>query len=98
MDNKNKYPKRINVRWRWDGEDDSYITYQNPRNGNINIMNPVAASIFFYSDGHNSITDIIGKIMEEYEIGDEKMVADDVQKFIEELKKQHIVIMLDGEE
>lgn len=98
MENNMIYPKRINIRWRWDGEDDSFITYQNPRNGNISILNPVASSIFSYSDGKNSVEDIIKKIMEEYEIDDELMVRNDVMKFVDEMQKQSLVILLDGEE
>ena len=98
MENTMIYPKRINVRWRWDGEDDSYITYQNPRNGSISILNPVAATIFSYSDGKNSIADIIRKLMDEFEIEDESLVSGDVLKFVDEMQKQNIVILLDGEE
>ncbi len=97
MNNLNVYPKKVNVRWRWDGEDDMYITYQNPRNGNINILNPVAATIFQYADGKNNITDIINKIMNEFESDDEQMIKDDVLKFVEEMEKQNIIILLDGE-
>jgi hypothetical protein len=93
----NQYPKRKNIRWRWDGEEDDFIIYENPKSGVISIFNPVASSIFFYADGSLSVSQIIDKLYEEYEVNDREYIQNDVLEFIHRYTKDNILLLLNDE-
>lgn len=90
----NQYPKKVKLRWRWDGENNDYITYQNPQTGAICILNPVGASIFNYSDGSITVDEIITKMMEEYDVPSRDYLKNDVTSFITEFSKMGIIMLL----
>lgn len=92
----NQYPKRKNIRWRWDGEDDDFIIYENPQTGGISIFNPVAASIFANADGNLSTNQIIDKLFEEYEVTDRSYLEHDVIEFIEKYTQAGILLLLNN--
>lgn len=94
--NENLYPKRHNTRWRWDGQDGEHLTFQHPKTGSINVLNPIGAMIFNLSDGNHAIKDVIDKIMEEYETPSRDVVANEVYGFVDFMAKSKVVMLLEG--
>jgi len=39
------------MKWRFEGNENEFIVYQNPFNGMLDILNPVASKIFINCDG-----------------------------------------------
>lgn len=95
MDN-SVYPKLKKLRWRWDGEAGEHITFLNPANGAINVLNPIAASIFSLSDGQHSVEQIVDSLMETFSAPSREQVRNDVQNFLDFMGKQRLILLLDG--
>lgn len=89
------YPKKMKLRWRWDGDDGTFITYQNPVTGAISILNPVGAMIFAQSDGNHTVHQIVAEIVKAFEAPDVEQVTKDVAQFLEFLSQIGAVRMLD---
>lgn len=87
------YVQRINIRWRWDGENNDYIVYMSPFSGNINILNPVGADIFMLCDGKHTISAIVDMLLERYEGASREKITDDVIDLITYLKKENLIAM-----
>jgi len=90
------FPKVMDIRWRYDGEDDQYITYLNPKTNNISILNPVGAKIFTLSDGNHSIEDIIEEIYREFEVPSREIVRGDVEDFLNFMSKDGMIKLLEN--
>ena len=88
------YPKKMRLRWRWDGDDGDYITYHNPATGAISILNPVGASIFAKCDGESTVGEIINRLADEFEAPDRRQVESDACEFISYLSRIGAVILL----
>ncbi|GAB6086889.1 PqqD family protein [Alkaliphilus crotonatoxidans] len=88
------YPKVLGIRWRWDGDTGDYITYLNPKLGNINILNPVAATIFKLCDGKTSVNDIVEKLYQEYDAPSVDIIRKDVEDFLNFMSKNQIIKLL----
>ncbi|QNU67065.1 PqqD family protein [Ruminiclostridium herbifermentans] len=95
--NQDLYPKKKNIRWRWDGPEGEHITFLNPASGSICVFNPIAAMIFHMSDGTNTIKDIIDKIVEVYSAPSVELVREDVYSFLDFMIKSGVIMMLDDE-
>ncbi|MDK2940137.1 MAG: pyrroloquinoline quinone biosynthesis protein [Methanolobus sp.] len=85
------YVQKINIRWRWDGEDKDYIVYMSPFSGHINILNPVGADIFMLCDGKHTISTIVNALLEIYEGASREQVTNDVIDLIKYLKKENLI-------
>ena len=94
--NESLYPKRLKIRWRWDGDAGDFITYQNPATGAISILNPVAAAIFAKSTGERSAGQIADEIMQEFDAPDRGRVLADTMEFLQFLCEIGAVRMLEG--
>jgi hypothetical protein len=92
----NLYTKRHKLRWRWDGENGEHITFQHPRTGSINVLNPIGATVFHLSDGNHTIKAIIDQILDEFDAPNREVVAKDVYDFIDFLKQAGVVMLLEG--
>jgi hypothetical protein len=92
----NLYPKRLRVRWRWDGDDGDFITYQNPATGAISILNPLAAAIFSRCDGRSSIGAIVDQILAEFDAPSRERVLHDAVEFLGFLSNINAIALLDG--
>lgn len=90
------FPKRMRVRWRWDGDDGDFITYQNPATGAISILNPLAAAIFARCDGKNSVGAIADQILVEFDAPSRERVLQDAVEFLGFLANIKAIVMLDG--
>jgi len=93
--NESVYPKRFNIRWRWDGEDGEHITFQHPRSNAINVLNPIGALVFYLSDGNHSVKDIIEHVMEVYDAPSREVVANDVYNFVDYMARTGITMLLE---
>lgn len=85
------YVQRINLRWRWDGEDKDYIVYMSPFSGHINILNPVGADIFMLCDGKHTISAIVDALLEQYEGASREQITNDVKDLISYLKRENLI-------
>jgi hypothetical protein len=94
--NEDLYPKRMRVRWRWDGDDGDFITYQNPATGAISILNPLAAAIFARCDGKNTIGAIADQILAEFDAPSRDRVLQDAVEFLGFLSNIKAIALLDG--
>ena len=90
------FPKMMKIRWRWDGDEADYITYENPSTGTISVLNPLAAAIFSKCDGKNNVKDIANQIFDEFSAPDEETVNNDVVNFVQYLEKIGAVTLLSG--
>lgn len=91
----NLYPKRMKIRWRWDGDDGDFITYQNPATGAISILNPVGAAIFARSDGARTVGQIVDEVMTEFDAPDRDRVKGDTFEFLTFLSQIGAVKLLE---
>jgi len=94
--NTNIFPKMLRIRWRWDGDNADYITYENPSTGALSVLNPLAAAIFSKCDGNSSVDDIVKQIYAEFSAPDEDTVNKDVVNFVQYLEKIGAVTLLSG--
>ena len=90
------FPKVMDIRWRYDGEDNQYITYLNPKTNSISILNPVGATIFTLSDGNHSIEEIIDEIYKEFEVPSREIVKGDVEDFLYFMSKDGMIKLLEN--
>ena len=88
------YPKVMDIRWRYDGENNQYITYLNPRTNNINILSPVAARIFELCDAKHTKEEIIDRIFNEFEVPTKEIVKGDVEDFLQFMHKDKMILLL----
>ena len=61
-----------------------------PEDSKVQVLNPVASTIFSMLDGEHSHEDIVRAIVEEYEVSEETARAD-LQSFLEELRGQELL-------
>lgn len=92
--NENLYPKRRNIRWRWDGQEGEHVTFQHPQTGAINVFNPIGAMIFHLSDGNHTVESIIEKIVSEFDAPSRDVVANEVCSFVDFMTESNIVMLL----
>ena len=90
------FPKVMDIRWRYDGEDNQYITYLNPKTNSISILNTVGATIFTLSDGNHSIEEIIDEIYKEFEVPSREIVKGDVEDFLDFMSKDGMIKLLEN--
>jgi hypothetical protein len=88
------YPRKKKVRWRWDGESGEHITFLNPKTGTINVLNPLAATIFNLSDGKHTVRQIVDDIVEQFQAPSAEQVRSDVETFLDFMVKQELVTLL----
>lgn len=91
------YAQRINIRFRWDGEDKDYIVYMSPFSGHINILNPVGADIFYLCDGKHTISDIVNSLLDKYEGVTKKQLESDAIELIKFLKRENLISVYEDE-
>ncbi|WP_286907894.1 PqqD family protein [Clostridium sp. UBA1652] len=97
MNNSTIYPKRVQLRWRFEGNLNEYIAYHNPYTATISILNPVASEMFKLCDGENSIDDIVQQIESMFDAPSIEVIKNDVENFVSFLEKIGIIIMLSSE-
>lgn len=85
------YVQKINIRWRWDGEDKDYIVYMNPFSGHINILNPVGADIFYLCSGKHTISDMINVLLDKYEGVTKEQLESDTIELLKFLKRENLI-------
>ena len=92
------YPKVMDIRWRWDGDNNEYITYLNPKYNTVNILNPVAARIFSLCNSEDTIDDIVKTLYEEYDVPSKDIIRRDVEEFINFMSENSIIKLLSDSE
>lgn len=94
----NLYPKVMDIRWRWDGDNNDYITYLNPKNNSVNILNPVAARIFSLCNSTNTVDGIVETLYGEYDVPSKDIIRRDVEEFINFMSKDSMMKLLSDSE
>lgn len=89
----NEVPKLLNIKWRYEGEG-RFIIYQHPITGMLDILNPVASIIFANCNGKNTVEEICHIIKDTFTGVDEKIISNDVDQFINYLKKEEILFLV----
>ncbi|MBE5064017.1 PqqD family protein [Lachnospiraceae bacterium DSM 108991] len=90
---RNEIPKLINIKWRYEGGG-QFIIYQHPITGMLDILNPVASQIFVNCDGTKSVNQICKNLCEEYSNIDQKIIEEDVSRFINYLVKEDLLFLI----
>jgi len=81
------------MKWRFEGNENEFIVYQNPFNGMLDILNPVASKIFINCDGKKNIEEIAEIIMKEYKGATKERIISDIVVFLEDLKSRKLAII-----
>lgn len=90
-----KIPKKLNFKWRLEGESKDYVIYQHPVTGMLDILNPVATDIFVKCDGEKTIGEIVDQMMKEY-IGVERdVLLQDIYGFIQHMMKERVFFVVE---
>lgn len=79
------------ILWRKDGEKNEIISLGNSNGGPIQFLNDVGSLIFEFSNGKNTVGDIINKISLCYSEVSKKKIEKDVIAFLKKLKNEKIV-------
>lgn len=58
-----------------------------PNSGNVKVLNDTGKFIWENLDGKNSKNALVKKIMDAFDISDEKKIREDLEKFLEDLNK-----------
>lgn len=75
-------PRRVALRWRWDGERGRHILACMPLTGYVHVLNPTAALVFAACDGTRTVDEIVGQLRARYR---EIPSASDVRRDVDAL-------------
>lgn len=93
--NNTAIPRTLNLRWRWEGKNNDFIIYQHPVTAFLDMLNPVAAKIFCFCNGKNTIEDIADLLMKEFKGADKETIIQDVKNFVEHMVKEEIAFVVE---
>lgn len=83
--------KRIDVMWRWDGENGKHILVGVPSTRSIHLFNPVGAAIFSLCDGSSSTEQIVEHVTITFRGAREADVGNDVISFLTYLTNLELI-------